>query len=390
MDSAGVTQGSESAFPKAEYDGRVARARANLQRAGIDVMIVTGPENIFYLTGQQTPGYYTFQALVLPVEGDPVFVIRQLEYFNFIANTFIADARVYQDGDEPVKFLVDVIEQRGWTSKRIGIDKRGWFLPISTYEALTARLGVIHDAARIVEALRMVKSPAEIEKLERSAAYVDAGMRAGQATVRAGASENDLVAAMMSAAIGAGSEYMGMEPLVSAGRRTGVPHGTWRRGRLGQDEPAFLEMAACHDRYHAALMRSAWVGAMPQAAIDMDKACQEALQAAIDAIRPGVACEAAHVACQAVIDRAGYTENFRKRTGYSVGISFAPDWGEGGILSLYTGVTTEFQPGMTFHIPPALRIYGQFTVGVSETVVVTETGCRALGTIPRPLLRVAN
>ncbi len=90
-------------------------------------------------------------------------------------------------------------------------------------------------------------------------------------------------------------------------------------------------------------------------------------------------------ACQKVIDRAGFTENFKKRTGYSIGIAFAPDWGEGGILSLYRGVTTELQPGMTFHIPPALRIYGQFTVGVSETVVVTETGYRQLGSLARPL-----
>lgn len=390
MDKSGVAQGSESAFPKAEYDGRVARAREGLIKAGVDVMVVTGPENIFYLTGQQTPGYYTFQALVLPVEGDPVFVVRQLEVFNFIANTFIADAKVYQDGDEPVKFLVDVIEARGWATKRIAIDKRGWFLPIATYEALQSRLGAIHDAAGIVEALRMVKSPAEIEKLSKSAAYVDAGLCAGLAAVKVGASENDIVAAMMGAAITAGSEYMGMEPLVSVGRRSGVPHGTWKRARLGADEPAFLEMAACHDRYHAALMRSAWVGAMPQAAQDMEKTCREALQAALDAIRPGVACEEVHRACQSVIDRAGYTDNFRKRTGYSVGVSFAPDWGEGGILSLYTGVATALQPGMTFHIPPALRVYGQFTVGVSETIVVTETGCRVLGAVPRPILRVAN
>jgi Xaa-Pro dipeptidase len=148
-------------------------------------------------------------------------------------------------------------------------------------------------------------------------------------------------------------------------------------------------MAGCHDRYHAALMRSAWVGAAPHEAIDMEKVTQEALQAALDAIRPGEPCETVHIACQAVIDKAGYTDAFRKRTGYSIGISFAPDWGEGGILSLYTGVTTLLRPGMTFHIPPALRIYGRFTVGVSETVVVTETGCRVLGAIDRPLLRVA-
>jgi Xaa-Pro dipeptidase len=389
MDSAGVGQGAESAFAKAEYEGRIARARHLLQAAGIDVMIVTGPENIFYLTGQQTPGYYTFQALVLPVDGEPAFVIRQLEYFNFIANTFISGAQVYQDGDQPVNFLVNVIKSRGWASKHIGIDKRGWFLPIATYEALRDQLGDIRDAAGIIEQLRIVKSPAELEKIAIAASYVDAGMRAGLAAIKLGGSDNDLVAAMMGQAIAAGSEYVGMEPLVSVGRRSGVPHGTWRRGKIAANEPIFLEMAACHDRYHAALMRCAWLGNAPQVAIDMEKTCQDGLQAAMDAIKPGEPCAAPHLACQAVIDRAGYTENFKKRAGYSIGISFAPDWGEGGILSLFTGVTTELQPGMTFHIPVAVRIYGQFTVGVSETVVVTETGCRALGQIDRPMLRLA-
>lgn len=389
MDSAGVVQGAESAFAKAEYDGRVARARALLQAAGIDVMIVTGPENIFYLTGQQTPGYYTFQALVLPVDGEPAFVIRQLEYFNFVSNTFISGAQVYGDGDQPVNFLVNVIKQRGWAGKRIGIDKRGWFLPIATYEALREQLGDISDAAGIIEQLRIVKSPAELEKMAVAAGYVDAGMRAGLAAIKLGGSDNGLVAAMMGQAIAAGSEYVGMEPLVSVGRRSGVPHGTWRRGKIAADQPIFLEMAACHDRYHAALMRCAWLGNAPQVAIDMEKTCQDGLQAAMDAIKPGEPCAAPHLACQAVIDRAGYTENFKKRAGYSIGISFAPDWGEGGILSLYTGVTTELKPGMTFHIPVAVRIYGQFTVGVSETVVVTESGCRALGRTERPMRRLA-
>ncbi len=385
----GPVQGAESAFTPEEYASRVALARAGLARAGIDAMIVTGPENIFYLTGQQTPGYYTFQALVLPVDGEPQFVVRQLEYFNFIANTFIPNARVYSDGENPIDVLVQVIDRAGLSGKRIGIDKRGWFLPIAVYETLQQKLGAIADAAGVVERLRAVKSAAEIEKIATAARYVDAGMRAGLAAVRVGATENTLVAAMMAESIAAGSEYVGMEPLVSAGSRTGIPHGTWRRKALQPDAPAFLEMAACHDRYHAALMRSAWIGAVPQVALDMEKVCQEALQAALDAIKPGEPCSAPHDACQRVIDKAGYTENFKKRTGYSVGISFAPDWGEGAILSLYSNVDTPLQAGMTFHIPPALRIYGEFTVGVSETVVVTESGCRTLGSIERPLLRVA-
>lgn len=388
MDTAGVVLGQESAFPKEEYEQRQSRARAALSRAGLDALVITGPENIFYLTGQQTPGYYTFQALVLPAEGDPVFVIRQLEYFNFIANTFISDAEVYQDSEDPIGFLLKVIQRKGLSSKRVAIDKRGWFLPIAVYETLQSALSTVHDGAGIVESLRAVKSPPEVEKLEKAARYVDAGMRAGLAAVKPGATDNDLVAAMMEAAIRAGSEYMGMEPLVSTARRTGVPHGTWRRTPLSKNDPAFLEMAAVHDRYHAALMRSAWVGPVPREAEDMMKVCQDALAAALDEIKPGVACEVPHIACQKIIDSAGYTDNFRKRLGYSVGISFAPDWGEGAILSLNTGVKTPLQPGMTFHLPPALRIYGRFTVGVSETIVVTETGWRQLGSVPRDLTRI--
>jgi len=195
-----------------------------------------------------------FQALVLPVEGNPVFIIRQLEYFNFVANTFIADAAIYQDNEDPIAFLTKVLADKGLQGKRVAIDKRGWFLPIVAYESMQQALGVIGDAAGIVESLRVVKSPLELGKLERAATYVDAGINAGAAAVRLGHSENDLVAAMMEAAIAAGSEYMGMEPLVSSGPRSGVPHGTWKRRRLQPGDPVLLEMAGCHDRYHAALI----------------------------------------------------------------------------------------------------------------------------------------
>ena len=76
---AAVQQGCEAVFPKAEFDRRVAAARIKLAERDIDVFIVTSPENIFYLTGQQTPGYYTFQAILLPVDGEPHFIVRQLE-----------------------------------------------------------------------------------------------------------------------------------------------------------------------------------------------------------------------------------------------------------------------------------------------------------------------
>ena len=380
-----VQPGQDAVFPIAELDKRLTGARSLLAERDIDVYIVTGPENIFYLTGQQTPGYYTFQALLLPVHGEPWFVVRELEHANLTANSWIDQVVGYADGADPVEVVCALIKRLGWSDKRIAIDKRGWFLPIALYEALSDALGAVADAAGVIEQLRRVKSVLEVEKLTRAARYTDVGMRAGLDAVRAGNRDNDLVAAMMQASIAAGGEYVGMEPLVTVGKRTGVPHGTWRRGHLGENDPAFLEMSACHDRYHASLMRCAWVGQPPAGAQKMMAVCLEGLEAALAQLKPGNTCADVHEACQVVIDKAGYTEAFRKRVGYSIGLSFAPDWGEGQILSLYTGVEVELVPGMVFHVVPALREYGEFTVCVSETVLVTGEGHQILGDVPRAM-----
>lgn len=376
-------RGIESAFSRAEYDARCARVREGLAARGLDAAVFTGPENIFYLTGQQTPGYYTFQCLIFPAEGEPLFLLRQLELTNFLRNTFLERYDTYGDGTTPAGLVVETLRKEGFAGRRVAIEKGGWFLPISFYEALTAALPRIEDATGIVETLRRVKSPAEIAALEESARQADAGIAAGIAAVREGVSENDVVAAMMQAAIAAGAEYMGMEPLVSSGPRSGVPHATWRRRVLARGDAVFLEMSGCFNRYHTGLMRTAWLAEPPPLARALEVVVQEALAAVLDTARPGVTCAEAHRAAQAVIDRAGMTERYRKRSGYSLGISFAPDWGEWQVLSLFDGIDVPLAPGMCFHVPTALREYGVFTVALSESIVITETGCRILGTVPR-------
>ena len=154
-----------------------------------------------------------------------------------------------------------------------------------------------------------------------------------------------------------------------------------------QSDVTVLETAACYNRYHVALFRTVAIGKIPQIAHDMYKVCAEGLQAAIDKLRPGNTCADVHNAVQTVIDRNGYTAGYRKRTGYSMGISFAPDWGEGNILSLFRGVDVALEPGMVFHVPITLREYNKFTVAVSETVMVTDKAARTFSTISRDIVQ---
>lgn len=383
-----VPQGAESVFPQTEYAGRLAQVRAAMAERDLELALLSGPENIFYLTGQQTPGYYTFQCLCIPREGEPFLVIRGLEAMNARLNTWLADIIGYADDVHPAAAVAQVLKQRGWQGRRVGIDRNGWFLTINLFDRLIQEFGPLLDASLLVEPIRRVKSALEISQLEQAGRANDAGMQAGLAATRAGATENDIAAAIMGAAIAAGSEYVGMEPFVTSGPRSGVPHTTWRRRRIEPGDVVVLESAACFNRYHAALFRTVAVGKIPQLARDMYKVCEEGLDAAIAAMRPDRTCADVHNAVQAIIDRAGYTAGYRKRTGYSMGIAFAPDWGEGNILSLFRGVDVPLQPGMAFHVPITLREYGRFTVAVSETVLVTEAGARPLGSLKRGLVEV--
>lgn len=380
--------GSDCAFPESEVSRHQAAARDAMAERGLELLLVTGPENIFYLTGQQSPGYYTFQCLCLPIEGEPFIVLRGLEAANAKVNSYLDEFIIYEDGVDGPRFLGQELARRGWKGKRVGLDRASWFLSVDQYGRLVDEFGPLENGSGIVEPLRAVKSAYEIEQIERAAGCVEAGMHAAIDAIRAGVTENDVAAAMIAAAYREGSEYVGMEPFVCSGPRSGIRHATWRRRVLEEGDLVTLENAACFNRYHSALFRTACVGdaaKAPARSREIRDICLEGLEAALGKLRPGNTCADVHNAVQAVVDRHGMTEHFRKRAGYSIGIAFAPDWGEGNVLSLNHDVHTPLQPGMVFHMPISLCVHGAFTVCASETAIVTDGAARPLSSIERSL-----
>lgn len=378
-------RGREAVFPEAEFTARIDALRQAFAPGGAEALVLLGPENIFWATGRQTAGYFAFQALVVPLTGPPVLLVRQLELTGAQVATWISDIRTWQDGEDPAEALAELI--RSLNLRHVALEQNAWF--VSHGLALRIEAGLagirISDGSGLAENLRAVKSPAERDAIRLAASYADAGMLAAIEACQPGLTENDVAAAMFAAAIAAGSEAMAMEPLISSGPRSGVPHATWRRRKLEPGDGLFLELATSHDRYHAALMRSVWLGTPPPEAQAMMDTAERALDAALDAMEPGRPCSAPHEAAQHVIDSAGMTAAFRKRIGYSMGAAFAPDWGEGAILSLFSGVDRVLEPGMVFHLPATLRSYGNYTVGASETVIVTANGVDVLSKLPRQM-----
>ena len=369
-------------FSLNEYRRRIDALRLRMEASGVDLMLVHTPENLYYLTGYQTPGYYWYQTLVVPIDREPVFITRLLEASNVEHLSWVEDSRPYGDSDDWVEATREVIAGLGAASGRIGVEKESWFLTLRDFERLSAMLpsaGFV-DCSGLVEENRVIKSPAELVYMREAARAAEAGMAAGIEACAAGATENEVAAAVHDAQIRAGSEYTGLPPFITSGSRSALGHATWYRRAIEPGDTVFLEIPGCVNRYHAAMMRNVFLGQPPERVLEATEVMVEALESTIRFIRPGVAAHDAHHLCRRAIEDAGMGLSFNHRAAYSIGIGFAPDWGEGQIISINDGERRPLQAGMTFHLIPLVYIPGLASVAVSETILVTESGCEALTT----------
>lgn len=196
--------------------------------------------------------------------------------------------------------------------------------------------------------------------------------------VKVGATENDVAAAIHSAQILAGSEYTGLPIFVRTGPKAWLVHATWYRRVLESNEEIHFEIPGCINRYHSALIRPVWLGEPPKEIVRAAEVGMATLQMAKDAVKPGVKAGDVHeVVQQSLMEGIGVRKP--SRAAYSIGIAYAPDWGEGHILSMTQGEERVLEPGMTFHMVSGTAIVpGVGKASCSDTVVVTEDGYETL------------
>ena len=101
------------------------------------------------------------------------------------------------------------------------------------------------------------------------------------------------------------------------------------------------------------------------------------------AIRPGRPLGEVWQVWANVLATAGFFH--RRRTGYSIGVNFPPDWGEAQILAFSPSESRLLEPNMTFHIPSNVQVFGKAMMSTSETVLITSSGCEPLTSFDRHL-----
>lgn len=379
----------EAAFSDREYERRLHALRGEMAANGVDVFISFGPENIFYLTGHDTPAYQYVQACVVTMEGMPINVLRHIDASNTLYNSWSKLAVTYLDDEDPVAAVLALVRRLAGKGARIGMEDEAFFISPKRYMALAGMLqdeGYRTKGLNVVGELRLVKSPEEISCIRRAALITEKAMAASIEAAREGANENDIAAETWRALVQNGGQFPGLPPFVTSGPRMCLAHATWSGRTLRRGDSIGFEIPGVMNRYVAPLYRCGTVGEADPAFGKLAEACISSLDLLTSRIRPGLAASAVH---QIHVDNfARFGLEVDHRTGYSVGVNYAPDWGEGNELSITAAETRELAAGMTFHLVPGVFIGDRTHITISETVLVTESGCEVITNFPRNLFTV--
>lgn len=376
-------------FSRAEYDARLALVRAAMARAGIDTLIVTDPSNIAWITGYDGWSFYVHQAVVIGPTGAPLWWGRGMDASGARRTVWMGEDAIhaYDDGyvqnpaRHPMETLAALIAGQGWAGGTVGVEMDNYYYSAKAHAVLAETL-TLTDATGLVNWQRVVKSPAEIARMRRAARIVEAMHRRILEVAEPGLPKNRLVAEILAAGVlgaeGHWGDYPAIVPMTPSGLDASAPHLTWNDRPMQAGEAHFFEIAGVYRRYHCPQSRTLFFGEPPAHYRRAEAAVQEASEDALARARPGALCEEVAGAFYDRLQRHGFTKD--SRTGYSIGLSYPPDWGE-RTLSLRRGDTTALRPGMVLHFMPALWLEDG-GIEITEPILITETGMERLSTLP--------
>ena len=385
------------AFPPSEFQTRLMRIKEAMIKAGIDLMFAANPASIDYVTGYNAKSYNNLQLVMIDVEDEqPHWIGRFMDVGGALLLTNLDEAHVhhyrdhYVDSDErhPFDRVVEIAREKGWSAKRIGVEKSSFFFPAKSFEVLAAGLPDAHfvDASLLINWVRAVKSPAEVAYMKEAGILTDLGMQAGFALVEPGRRQNEAAAAIYHAMMAGTPEIGGFptaQPMMPTGEEfSRTYHTSWSDQPYLSNTSTGFEFTGSRFMYSAPLARTIYLGKPPQDFLDKAAIMIEGLDALVDGLKEGMTEEEGEMVWREVAIKRGVDKE--ARIGYSVGLCYPPTWGE-QTVSLRPGNRTVLRENMAIHLIPSLMVEG-WGLEISETVIIGKTRSEPLSKLSREVL----
>ncbi len=374
-----------SLFTKEEYSNRLKKVQKMMQDKGIELLISHDTNNINYLTGYDAWSFYYAQCAIVHVDADePLCFVRDQDAGGAYLKTYLKRENiiVYDEHyihtwpKHPYDYLVEIIKSKKWDKLSIGLEMDAHYFTAFCYQKIRDGLldAKIKDSERLVNWARLVKSNTEINFMKSAAKISEVGMKKAYEVISPGVRQCDAVGEIQKALFYGtpefGGEYASIATLLPTGKGTSASHLTATQDKFIDGEATIVELSGVYKRYHAPMARTILLGKPDQLKIDTMKKTIEALQAGIDATKPGNTVDHVAQAFWKILDKYGIEK--KSRTGYSIGIGYPPDWGE-HTLNIYKGDMTILEPNICFHMIAVMQ-FGEWGVEASEAIRVTDQG----------------
>lgn len=385
-------------FSRSEFSGRLGKTQTAMAKSGLDTLVIVDPSNMHWLTGYDGWSFYVHQCVIVPASDEPVWYGRGIDANGARLRTWLAQSNIIEYPDHyvmsterhPMEYLAGVLAERKLDKGVIGVEMDNYYYSAAAHGALVKNLpnAQLTDCLSLVNWQRSVKSAQELDYMKKAGKIVEAMHARIRETIRPGIAKNKLVAQIYDASLtgveGIGGDYPAIVPLLPSGVEASASHLTWDDRAMKKGEGTFFEIAGVHNRYHCPLSRTAHIGPPPHDMLEAQKAVLEGLDAGLEQARPGNSCQDIANAFFSVLKKYGIVKN--NRTGYPIGLSYPPDWGE-RTMSLRPGDTTILEEGMTFHFMPGLW-QQNWGLETTESIVITASGHECLSNVPREIFVV--
>jgi Xaa-Pro dipeptidase len=341
---------------------RIKRVVSNMEKHGLNQMLITAPSSIFYLTGKWIEPGERMLALYINSKGTMKLFINEL----FPVEDLGIDLVIFNDKEDPIAYLSQVVE-----GGKVGIDKT-WpshFL-IRLMEKKKDLLFI--NGSPIVDEVRMIKDSEEIQLMREASIANDRTMADLVRLVSEGHSERKIGKLLGDIYEKYDTYSFSFSPLIAYGANAAEPHHDSDNTELKAGDSVILDIGGRTNGYCSDMTRTVFFKEANEEAKKVYNIVLEANLAGIKAVKAGAKCSDVDKAARAVIEEAGYGKYFTHRTGHNIGI----DVHEFPDISSINDM--ELKSGMIFSVEPGIYLPGKLGVRIEDLVVVTDTGCEIL------------
>lgn len=360
---------------KAVYAERIKNAQQEMERQGIDVLLVGPSSDLVYLIGYDAHLSERLNLLIIRQEGTPDLVVPVLESFLATACEPNVTLCRWEETESPSELAASLIGDTNGVA--LGVSDQLWstFL-LKLQKAMPD--GDWTSGQPVLAHLRVTKDQSELDNLAEVARLTDEAwhefVESGQLSGLTETQAIERLGGMMEKR-GIGLSF----GICASGPNAASPHHHTGDRVIEQGDSVIFDWGGRLNGYYSDVTRTVFVGTPTEEYRKVYETVKAANQAAFEAVKPGVSAEDIDKAAREVITKAGYGPAFLHRVGHGLGMDLHEE------PYLVGGNTTPLEVGMVFSDEPGIYLQGNLGVRIEDTVVVTETGGRRLNEATREI-----